>query len=365
MPMRNYRCWQVCERESINIGGAPLSADAWLANMAEVEEAVAIHADSSDEDSMPLTNFELLTAAAYLTFSRSVDVAVIEVGLGGLRDATNIIDEPAVCAITSVSEDHGDLLGNSIVSIAREKAGILKHNCPAVIGPLVPEAATVVAEYWRDVGAASLTWSTPSAIVDGRSGWASHRGLEFPLVLGGKFQLANSAVSVDTLCALRENTNIHCSDEHIVEGMRTVHWPGRLQWVDWPTHCDNTGGEEDGASRRHHSQILLDGAHNLDAALALREYVDEEHGRLSTRSCHSSAAGVAWVIAMSRGKDVRAILSALLRPNDIVFVTEFEVGAAHLSPLCSVNGQRPLTLPTASTHLAATVDALGGRDASR
>ncbi|MBD2713094.1 folylpolyglutamate synthase/dihydrofolate synthase family protein, partial [Limnospira platensis] len=102
-----------------------------------------IGAISSDE--LLPTQFEVITAAAWLYFAREkVDVAVIEVGLGGRLDATNVIDQPLVSVITSLSREHWQRLGPTLADIAREKAGILKRGCPAVVGPLPPEARKVV-----------------------------------------------------------------------------------------------------------------------------------------------------------------------------------------------------------------------------
>ena len=257
-------------------------------------------AQSSRQTSAGLTNFEMLTAAAYLTFSRSVDVAVVEVGVGGLRDATNVVVRPALSVITSIALDHSDLLGATVAEIAREKAGILKPGCPAVVGPVDAAAAEQISEYARRIGAGQLLWSSPATLVETapsnseafasgrhneqhrRRKWARHSGLEFPLMLGGDYQLCNSAVALDALRLLRApatagmevGSNLDCSDRAIVAGMHAVQWPGRLQWSDWPVGGAASGDSAygSGAARDSSSQgpVLLDGAHNPAAAEALR-----------------------------------------------------------------------------------------------
>ena len=338
--------------------------------VADVQRAALQVATSSSESEGSgggggLTNFELLTAAAYLTFSRSTDVAVIEVGVGGLRDATNVIERPAVSVITSVAFDHADLLGNSIANIAREKAGIIKPGCPAVIGPMGdPEAAEQIQTWANEIGSGELHWSTPStpmvALADGdggtaggmhlmaaeAEGWAVHdrSGIEYPLVLGGEYQLANSAVALDTLRVLQAswgsssrqdttakvNSNsaagpagavslpVHVSDSAMAEGMRNVHWPGRLQWSNWPACVPYSGCGGDGSSSQAETvpaPVLLDGAHNPAAAIALRSYVDgirREHG-----------GPVVWVIALSLGKYAPGLLRTFLSEGDSVAFVPF------------------------------------------
>jgi folylpolyglutamate synthase/dihydropteroate synthase len=386
-------------QETIAIDGRPLGEDEFAAAIAEVQRAESRL--QSQPPAARLTNFELLTAAAYLTFSRSADVAVMEVGVGGLRDATNVIDRPAVSVITSVALDHSDLLGDSVAAIAREKAGILKPGCPAVIGPVDAEAAEQIADYAAQVGAGELRWSSPASLLDmhtpppserraapsseagaqrSQNRWAQHAGLEFPLILGGDYQLSNSAVALDALRVLQQQTNaataatpqgvgasgaaalaparwagagtgIGCSERAMVAGMHSVHWPGRLQWSQWPATTAESA--QAGAA-----PVLLDGAHNPAAACELRAYVDSElrsSGGPASRPKSSSslslsspppppppssrgsaaqissdlltipAAPVVWVIALSKGKDALSLLRLLLCEGDSVVFVPFPV----------------------------------------
>ena len=316
---------QVHERESIAVDGKPLTRPALDSALHEVQAAAASVGHGGSECGS-LTSFEALTAAGFLTFSRSVDIAVMEVGVGGLHDATNVISDPAVCAITSVSLDHQDLLGDNIAEIARVKAGIFKSACPAVVGPVDPEAARAITEYAEHVGAGSLTWTRPATASDDRAGWASYRGLSFPLPLKGQFQFSNVAVALDVLHVLRSSSTVNCSDEQIVEGVRSVVWPGRLEWVPWPLSCHSlSSGPSHVASELSRTRVLVDGAHNLAAAVSLRNFIDFELADKKRKMLWPCRQPVAWIIAMSAGKDAAGILQALLRRGDSVFFVPFEV----------------------------------------
>ena len=302
-------------RETIAVDGAALGADEFDSVVGEVERAAGGAA---------LTSFELLTAAALLRFSRSVDVAVVEVGVGGLRDATNVIERPAVSVITSVALDHSDLLGDTLPAIAREKAGIVKRGCPAVIGPLDPSPTAEIAAWAERVAASEVRWVTPATPHPAKRGWAQHAQLDFPLVLPGEFQLSNSAVALEALRVLQNQPSIGCSERAIVEGMRAVRWPGRLEWSDWPTPPSDGRREEPEPEPQPRGRlpVLLDGAHNPAAASALRAYVD---GELGCGARHGGAPLV-WVIAISQGKDVAGLLRLLLREGDSAIFVPFEVG---------------------------------------
>ncbi|MBD2021347.1 bifunctional folylpolyglutamate synthase/dihydrofolate synthase, partial [Leptolyngbya sp. FACHB-36] len=129
----------------------------------------------------PPTQFEVITAAAWLYFAQEqVDIAVIEVGLGGRLDATNVCDYPLVSVITSLSREHWQRLGPTLADIAREKAGILKPHCPAVIGQLPPEAAAVVHRRLTELSC-STTYPLPAR--DLGNGWAEYRGIEEETVI--------------------------------------------------------------------------------------------------------------------------------------------------------------------------------------
>ena len=141
--------------ERINLNGQPISESALSDILQDIHTAI-------DPDTESPTQFEVITAAAWLYFARSqVDLAVMEVGLGGRLDATNVKDDILVSAIVSLSREHWQRLGPTIADIAREKAGVIKSNCPVVVGQLPNAAKEVVATKAKEL-AAPITWVKPA-----------------------------------------------------------------------------------------------------------------------------------------------------------------------------------------------------------
>ncbi|MGV2831512.1 bifunctional folylpolyglutamate synthase/dihydrofolate synthase [Myxosarcina sp. GI1(2024)] len=247
-----------------------------------------------DPKSESPTQFEVITAAAWLYFARSqVDLAVIEVGLGGRLDATNVSDRTLVSIITSISREHWQRLGPTLADIAREKAGILKTNCPAVVGKLPAAAATVVSAKIAELNCPAV-WVEPATDLKiARPRWAKYRDLEYPLPLLGEVQLINSAIAIAAIKILQQQ-GWNIPQLAIQTGMRKTHWLGRLQWT---SYCDRP--------------LLIDGAHNPAAATALRQYID---------TLDRPDRPVVWVMGMLSTKDHRDILEILLRPEDELYL---------------------------------------------
>jgi dihydrofolate synthase/folylpolyglutamate synthase len=258
----------------------------------------AIHPDQPSP-----TQFEVITAAAWLYFAQQqVDIAVVEVGLGGRLDATNVCDRPLVSVITSLSREHWQRLGPTLADISREKAGILKPGCSAVIAPQPAEAAAVIQHRLAELSCPAV-WVKPA--IDLGLGLAEYQGsepeaqnensgavaypLKYPLPLLGAHQLTNSAVAIATLQVLQQQ-GWQLEEKQIVQGMANTQWQGRLQWVNWQAHS-----------------LLVDGAHNPAGAQTLRHYLD--HSELVTQPIH-------WVIGMIATKDHGDVFKALLRPGD-------------------------------------------------
>lgn len=237
-------------------------------------------------ESITLTQFEVITAVAWLYFAQNkVDIAVIEVGLGGRLDATNIVPDPLVTVITSISYDHWQVLGPNLSDIAREKAGILKTGCAAIIGELPIEAEIVVKTQIEELNCPAL-WVKPATRI--RENWAQWGEMTYPLPLLGDVQLMNSALAVATLTVLQEK-GWNISEDFISSGISCTFWPGRLEWLTW-----------------QNKPILIDGAHNQASAQVLRTYVD------------TLKKPVHWVIGMLATKDHQEIFKALLRPGDML-----------------------------------------------
>jgi dihydrofolate synthase / folylpolyglutamate synthase len=269
--------------ERINLDNQPISPDTLLSALKRVEAVI-------EPDQPTPTQFEVLTAAAWCIFAEAaVDVAVIEVGLGGRLDATNVCDRPLATIITSLSREHWQRLGPTLADIAREKAGILKSGCPAIVGPLPPEAETVVRQRLEALGCPAV-WQNPAQWIPGKTEpypWAIADDISYPLPLAGDIQLTNSALAIAALKVLQQQ-GWTISEAAIQIGMAQTQWPGRLHWTVWEG-----------------MRLLVDGAHNPAAAKVLRQYIDTVH-----------SGPVHWLMGMLSTKDHRDIFEALLKEGD-------------------------------------------------
>jgi dihydrofolate synthase/folylpolyglutamate synthase len=212
------------------------------------------------------TRFELTVATAFLAFAEaSVDIAVIEAGMGGRRDATNVVDRLA-CAVTTVDLDHTDLLGRTIAEIAEEKGGIVTEGIPLVTGETKPEALAVLSRIARERhGRLVRAFEGVRATVE-IAGGVTWLDLETPgrsygrlrLALGGRHQADNAVVAVRVAEEL-EGQGFRIGAEAVRDGLSRTVWPGRLHTVDVA------------AGRR----LLIDAAHNPAGAAALASYLRE------------------------------------------------------------------------------------------
>jgi dihydrofolate synthase / folylpolyglutamate synthase len=282
--------------ERICINNEPISTESAVTVLDRVIAAI--------DPTLPTpTQFEIVTAAMWLYFAQSrVDIAVIEVGLGGRLDATNVCDNPLATVIVSIDLEHWQQLGDTIAKIAGEKAGILKPNCPAIIGTLPPDAIEVVAERIAALNCPA-TWVKPAietpksrstsqiSLSSDSLPWVEFEGIEYPLALLGEMQLTNSAIAIATIQTLRQS-GWKISDDAIITGMANTQWRGRIQWTTW----------------RVNRKLLIDGAHNPAAAIALRQYVDTLNTPIS------------WVMGMLSTKSHLEIFQALLRPGDRLYL---------------------------------------------
>jgi dihydrofolate synthase/folylpolyglutamate synthase len=275
--------------ERICIDDRPISEPKLTEVLSQVRDAIAPDAETP-------TQFEVITAAAWLHFARErVDVAVMEVGLGGRLDATNAIDLPLVSVITSIGWEHWQRLGPTLADIAGEKAGILKSDCPAVVGNLPSEAIAVVRAKIAELGCPAV-FPAPAVPVadppDDRQ-WVRAEGIQYPLPLLGDVQLQNSALAIAAIRVLRDR-GWNIDDRAIVEGMSLAQWPGRLQYFMF-----------------HNTKILIDGAHNTEAAKVLRRYAD----RLDFTENR-----ITWVMGMLSTKDREGIFKTLLRSGNRLYL---------------------------------------------
>jgi dihydrofolate synthase/folylpolyglutamate synthase len=220
-----------------------------------------------------LTTFEILTALAFAQFKhKGADFQVLETGLGGRLDATNVV-EPEVCVITSISLDHTEVLGDTLDKIAAEKAGIIKRGSIVVSAPQAQDAAEVIAGVSEQRDAKlirvgdGVKWIRRSFDSSGQSFHVKGRLAQYDMFLPliGGFQLENAAVAVATLEVLTES-GAKITPEHISEGIAKVEWPGRLQIL------------------RREPLLVVDAAHNAYSAkklgCALKEYFNYEQAIL-------------------------------------------------------------------------------------
>ncbi len=229
------------------------------------------------------TWFEITTILAFMFYAQSqIDVAVLEVGLGGRFDATNVAT-PIVSVITSLSMDHMNLLGSTIEQIAFEKAGIIKRQVPVVSAPQAPEALDVIQRVARVKGAKLVVASRLSP---------DHQEMEQSLPLLGAHQRINASVAVAALRIANE-CGLAVSEEAIRDGLEMVKWPGRLETLS------------------SDPLVVVDGAHNSDSAqklaAALREVFHIGKWTL--------------IVGISADKDIPAILDGLLPIAERVIVT--------------------------------------------
>jgi dihydrofolate synthase / folylpolyglutamate synthase len=239
--------------ERIRIAGALIEDDA-LADL--LEECERVNAGA------PITFFEVATTAAFLAFARTpADFTLLEVGLGGRNDTTNVVRNPAVTAITPVSLDHQAFLGDGVAQIAGEKAGILKPGVAAVIGPQTTDAAAVIAARAAAVGAPLYRWGEEwrcEAAAGGMryEGVRWHLDLPLPL-LPGAHQIANAGTAIACLEQLRD---VSLPAAAIAVGLGHIEWPGRLQLLRRGPLVERLG---------EGWELWLDGGHNPAAGAAL------------------------------------------------------------------------------------------------
>jgi dihydrofolate synthase/folylpolyglutamate synthase len=356
--------------ERIVVAGKEISEDALVSVLEECERV---------NDGRPITFFEIANAAAFLAFSRTpADFTLLEVGLGGRLDSTNVIEHPLATVITQVGLDHIEFLGSTIEEIAFEKAGILKRGVPAIVARQVPEAETVIEREAIKRGDVELIMAGSDFDAHeehGRMVFQDSDGLlDLPLPrLLGRHQIGNAALAIATL---RKLDIPGVGEAAIAEGLRSVDWPARLQRLSGGPLAELA---PEGAD------VWLDGAHNLMSGEALAQTMTEIEersprplylivGMLKTKdaegllaafkglarhvftvpvagSAASLSAGALYDIASSLGFDARPA-------HDVAEALEF---AAELAEHDLVPGEAPRILICGSLYLAGEVLALSGR----
>lgn len=313
-------------RERIRVNGR-------LSSEQEIVGLVRIVREAAGSSLSP-TFFEFNTAMAFRAFADAkVDVAVVEVGMGGRFDATNVL-HPLVSAVTTVALDHQEQLGRTVDAIAFEKAGIIKAHVPVVTGRLDPRADAVMQriagdrraprvrlglEFWTDgVSNGAFSYHTSARTLTGLS-----------VPLAGAHQVDNAACAV-ALVEAAAARGLPVVEEAIRKGLRGVEWEGRLEVVE------------------RDPLVVLDGAHNPAAAEVVARYLADVRRR-------NPAARVHLVVGMMRDKDMAGVLSCLLPSADTLMLTRVDLPrAATVEELQAV---LPSGVPTVETAVS-VADAL-------
>jgi dihydrofolate synthase/folylpolyglutamate synthase len=295
--------------ERICINERPINPETLSQLILRIQSAIDLREESP-------TQFEVITAAAWLYFAQQkVDVAIVEVGLGGRLDATNVCPKPLVTVITSISREHWQQLGPTVADIAGEKAGIIKPGCPVVIGQLPADAEKVVRARSLELQCPIIA---PQPAQEINPGWAEYykiqnskyppgnhppglyqiensESIRYHLPLQGQIQLHNSTLALAALEILQKQ-GWQISEQTIINGIGKTKWPGRMQWFTWKHN-------------NYNYQLLIDGAHNPASAQVLRNYVDS-----------FSTQNITWVIGMLATKDHSDIFHALLKTGDKLYL---------------------------------------------
>jgi dihydrofolate synthase/folylpolyglutamate synthase len=243
------------------------------------------------------TFFDFTTAMAFLYFKqRMVDLAILEVGLGGRLDSTNVVD-PLISIITNVAKDHEEQLGRSISKIAREKAGIVKKGRPLITAATQPQVLRLFSEVCREKESPYFKVGKEFRYVQAEGTSFNYEGLQrklwgVHLNLRGFHQIVNATTALGAMEVL-EDLGYNVSTDAMVEGLKEVDWPGRLEMVySLP-------------------QVILDGAHNPAGALVLKESLEKEF----------QYRRLILLVGMMKDKDIRSVLHLLAPLADHIILT--------------------------------------------
>jgi dihydrofolate synthase/folylpolyglutamate synthase len=320
--------------ERIRIAGQLISDDALMALIAEIDRV------GGDQ---PITTFEAITAIAFLAFSRTpADVALIEVGLGGRYDATNLFDRPRATAATRISFDHRQFFGNVLTDIAREKAGIFKAGVPAVVADQPdPAVRQVFLSEAETVGAPLFLYGRDWSVSPNEDGFhyaGPGRSLDLPQpALAGRHQWMNAATA---LTLLDVGGDFKIDDDAVRRGIASVEWPGRLQRLKHGPLVDllPPGWE-----------LWLDGAHNDSGAEALAAQTAAWRDRLLDLIVGIRGDRIPAEILGPLAPDV-ARLRSVVTPGDPVSIPADTLAAAARD--CGIRDAEPMA------SLAAAVESL-------
>ncbi|HFI0239009.1 TPA: folylpolyglutamate synthase/dihydrofolate synthase family protein [Streptococcus suis] len=229
----------------------------YLQNIYDLEQEVAARYE-------PFRYFEVMVLIMFLYFKdQQLDVALVEVGIGGLLDTTNVV-APALSVITSIGMDHQDLLGSTLREIAEQKAGIIKENVPVVLGPLCPETAAICRRIAQDKQASVHQFGQEFTYKAGQFSNADLELSELVLGLAGQHQEENAAVALQTFLLYMTDIQKDIQPQLIKQALAQTNWAGRLELVV------------------QEPKIYLDGAHNVPAIERLIDFIQEQDEPVTT-----------------------------------------------------------------------------------
>jgi dihydrofolate synthase/folylpolyglutamate synthase len=319
--------------ERIKVDGEPIPRSEFAAGATRIRQLAERLVSQGVIEALP-SYFEFVTAIGLEYFAhREIDLAILEVGLGGRLDATNIVP-PFVSVVTAIDIDHEEYLGSTLASIAAEKAAIIKPGSHAVIGRQPPDALEVLLRHCHAcrvapvlaVGNVEILAVQPDGRFSFRYRTTSGRVHEIRLGLRGRHQIENALAVLEALEIL-SRLGFSVSEEALVRGLENVFWPGRLEIV-----ADHAG-----------APILFDGAHNTAGARVLRQYL-EEFGR------HP----LTLVFGVMRDKRIEEMAAELFPLADTIIVTRMaDERAADASRLADVASRfgAPIQAETVSRAL--------------
>ncbi len=299
--------------ERISLGSAPKTAPKTVPQCQPISEERLIEVLSQTEkanDGADITFFEITAAAAFLAFSKyPADLLILETGLGGRLDATNIVDQPALTVITPIALDHMHYLGDTLEKIAGEKAGIIKKNIPCVSAHQDFEVTHVLAEKCIDL---------KSPLISAGRDWDCYQEhdrmvfqsdshhlksgtgvMDLPLPnLAGPHQIRNAGTAIAATLALKD---FEITSDHISKGVTSAHWPGRLQRIKLTRF---------NVKLHHNTEIWLDGGHNPAAGMMLAQFMADLEERVPT--------DLYMICGMMEKKDAKSFLNCF---SDLVTYT--------------------------------------------
>ena len=296
----------------------------------------------------PITFFEITTAAALLAFSElPADAVLLEVGLGGRFDATNVVDVPALTIITPISMDHAEKLGDTVEKIAFEKAGILKRGVPCVVSRQQASVSDVLKERARRVGASFIAWGVDFDAFEqrGRIVFQQHdRLLDLPLpALIGPHQIVNAGTAISAALAL---THLGLDDRAIASGLTDVRWPARMQRLGSGPLSDIL---------RKDCELWLDGGHNQAGGHAIAQTLADLEER-SPRPLHlvvgmMGQKQAALFLETFRGLARQVLTVPIPGAHEMPFAPE---ALATIARQCGLDAEPADNVPAALRHIMAT-----------